>query len=79
MGRCNTNTANDLFFFALSLMLYVRNKRGMMPSALPLRGSFRHRFQHGSRSHLASYPMDFREILSREGVKWPGREAYHSP
>jgi hypothetical protein len=40
--------------------------------------SLHHRVQDGSGAHPASYPMGARCGLSM-GVKWPGREANHSP
>jgi hypothetical protein len=36
-----------------------------------------HRVQNGSGAHPASYPMGIRGTSL--GVKWPGREADHSP
>jgi hypothetical protein len=39
--------------------------------------SLRHRFKNGSGAQPASYPMGARG--SYPGVKWPGREADHSP
>jgi hypothetical protein len=39
--------------------------------------SLHHCLQNGSGAHPASYPMGIRS--SSLGVKWPGREADHSP
>jgi hypothetical protein len=39
--------------------------------------SLHHRIQNGSDAHPASYPMG--TGVSFPGVKWPGREADHSP
>jgi hypothetical protein len=38
--------------------------------------SLHHRLQTGSGAHPTSYPTDTR--ISFSGVKWSGREAYHS-
>jgi len=39
--------------------------------------SLRHRVQTGSGAHSATYPMGTEALCL--GVKWPGREADHSP
>jgi hypothetical protein len=67
---------NIIFYGYLHFEIDDRGSRVRFPAGA---GNFslHDRVQNGSGAHTASYPMGTRGSFS--GVKWPGREADHSP